>query len=125
MIRSIERRSSDLKELIRAQEKAEVSQAEGLLKRLEQEIAELKRRDVELGQLLHTEDQIHFLKVNVVGLLVNKMSDCINSVSCFPCWNSLIPSTCTLALKGVFSECSRLRPLLNILSSVRSVSVRV
>ncbi|XP_031426972.1 tripartite motif-containing protein 16-like isoform X1 [Clupea harengus] len=62
MIRSIERRRSEVKELIRAQEKAEVSRAEGLLKRLEKEIAELKRRDAELEQLSHTEDDIHFLK---------------------------------------------------------------
>ncbi|XP_031426052.1 tripartite motif-containing protein 16-like [Clupea harengus] len=62
MIRSIERRCSEVKELIRAQEKAEVSRAEVLLKQLEQEIAELKRTDVELEQLSHTEDHIHFLK---------------------------------------------------------------
>ncbi|XP_076123380.1 E3 ubiquitin-protein ligase TRIM47-like [Alosa pseudoharengus] len=62
MIRSIERRRSEVTELIRAQEKAEVSQAEGLLKQLEQEIAELKRRDAELEQLSHTDDHIHFLK---------------------------------------------------------------
>ncbi|XP_031426971.1 tripartite motif-containing protein 16-like [Clupea harengus] len=62
MIRSIERRRSEVKELIRDQEKAEVSRAEDLLKRLEQEIAELKRRDAELEQLSHTEDDIHFLK---------------------------------------------------------------
>ncbi|XP_048091883.1 E3 ubiquitin-protein ligase TRIM47-like [Alosa alosa] len=62
MIRSIERRRSEVKELIRAQEKAEVSRAEGLLKRMEQEIAELKRRDVELEKLSHTEDHIQFLK---------------------------------------------------------------
>ena len=55
MIRSIERRCSEVKELIRDQEKAEVSRAEDLLKRLEQEIAELKRRDAELEQLSHTE----------------------------------------------------------------------
>ncbi|XP_041948547.1 tripartite motif-containing protein 16-like protein [Alosa sapidissima] len=62
MIRSIERRRSEVTELIRAQEKAEVSRAEGLLKRMEQEIAELKRRDVELEQLSHTKDHIQFLK---------------------------------------------------------------
>ena len=74
MIRSIERRRSEVKELIRDQEKAEVSRAEGLLKRLEQEIAELKRRDAELEQLSHTEDDIHFLKVTVDdGLLVHRM----------------------------------------------------
>ncbi|KAL2092791.1 hypothetical protein ACEWY4_012589 [Coilia grayii] len=62
MMRSIERRRSEVTELIRAQEKAEVSRAEGLLKRLEQEIAELKRRDAEMKQLSLTEDPIHFLK---------------------------------------------------------------
>ncbi|XP_061095059.1 tripartite motif-containing protein 16-like [Conger conger] len=62
MIRSIERRCSEVKELIRDQEKAEVSRAEGLLERLEQEIAELRRRDTELEQLSHTEDHIHFLQ---------------------------------------------------------------
>ena len=66
LIRSIERRRFEVKQLIRDQEKAEVSRAEGLLKRLEQEIAELKRRDAELGQLSHTEDHIHFLQVTLV-----------------------------------------------------------
>ncbi|KAJ8376942.1 hypothetical protein SKAU_G00075220 [Synaphobranchus kaupii] len=62
LIRSIERRHSEVKELIRDQEKAELSRAEGLLERLEQEIAELRRRDAELEQLSHTEDHIHFLQ---------------------------------------------------------------
>ncbi|XP_064816330.1 tripartite motif-containing protein 16-like isoform X2 [Oncorhynchus masou masou] len=65
LIRSIERRSSEVKELIRAQEKAQVSQAEGLLSRreqLKQEIAELRKRSTELEQLSHTEDHIHFLQ---------------------------------------------------------------
>ncbi|XP_029605166.1 tripartite motif-containing protein 16-like, partial [Salmo trutta] len=62
LIRSIERRSSQVKELIRAQEKAQVSQAEGLLEQLKQEIAELRKRSTELEQLSHTEDHIHFLQ---------------------------------------------------------------
>ncbi|XP_062399865.1 tripartite motif-containing protein 16-like [Sardina pilchardus] len=62
MIHSIETRRSEVKELIRDQEKAEVSWAEGLMKQLEQEIVNLKRRDAELEQLSHTEDHIHFLK---------------------------------------------------------------
>ncbi|KAM9433489.1 uncharacterized protein ACWYII_017115 [Salvelinus alpinus] len=45
LIRSIERRRSEVKELIRAQEKAEVSRAEG---HLEQGVAELRRSDAEL-----------------------------------------------------------------------------
>ncbi|XP_035269072.1 E3 ubiquitin/ISG15 ligase TRIM25-like [Anguilla anguilla] len=62
LICSIERRRSEVKELIRDQEKAEVSRAERILERMEQEIAELKRRDAELEQLSHTEDYIHFLQ---------------------------------------------------------------
>ena len=63
LIRSIERRRSEVKELIRAQEKAQVSQAEGILEQLKQEIAELRKRSTELEQLSHTEDHIHFLQV--------------------------------------------------------------
>ena len=63
LIRSIERRRSEVKDLIRAQQGAAVSRAEGLLERLEQEIAELRRRDAELEKLSHTEDNIHFLQV--------------------------------------------------------------
>ncbi|XP_019895881.3 tripartite motif-containing protein 16-like isoform X2 [Esox lucius] len=62
LIRSIERRCSELKDLIRAQEKTQVSQAEGLLEKLKQEIAELRKRSTELEQISHIEDHIHFLK---------------------------------------------------------------
>ncbi|KAI4898962.1 hypothetical protein NFI96_002079 [Prochilodus magdalenae] len=62
LISSIERKRSEVTELIRAQEKAAVGRAEDLLMRLEQEIAELRRRDAELEQLSHTDDHIHFLQ---------------------------------------------------------------
>ncbi|XP_029609542.1 tripartite motif-containing protein 16-like isoform X2 [Salmo trutta] len=62
-IDSVERRRTEMKELIIAQEYTAVSQAEGLMERLEQEIAELKMRGVELEKLAHTEDHIHFLEV--------------------------------------------------------------
>uniref|UniRef100_A0A3B3SAW7 Uncharacterized protein n=1 Tax=Paramormyrops kingsleyae TaxID=1676925 RepID=A0A3B3SAW7_9TELE len=62
MIRSIERRRSEVTLLIRDQEKAAVSQAEGDMERLKQEIDELKRRHSELEQLSHTDDHIHFLQ---------------------------------------------------------------
>ncbi|XP_030631964.1 tripartite motif-containing protein 16-like protein [Chanos chanos] len=62
LIRSIERRCREVTELIRDQEKSELSQAEGVLERLEQEIADLRRRDTELEQLSYTEDHIHFLQ---------------------------------------------------------------
>ncbi|KAI7792831.1 putative tripartite motif-containing protein 16-like, partial [Triplophysa rosa] len=62
LIRSIERSRSEVTQLIRDQEKTAVSPAEGVLKRLEQEIDDLRRRDTELEQLLHTDNHIHFLK---------------------------------------------------------------
>ncbi|KAL0150628.1 hypothetical protein M9458_054045 [Cirrhinus mrigala] len=62
LIRSIERSRSELIRLIRDQEKYAVSRAEGRLERLEQEINDLRRRDAELEQLLHTQDHIQFLQ---------------------------------------------------------------
>uniref|UniRef100_A0A3B1JF24 Tripartite motif-containing protein 16-like n=1 Tax=Astyanax mexicanus TaxID=7994 RepID=A0A3B1JF24_ASTMX len=62
MILSIERRCSEVRQMIRDQEKAAVSRAEERLKRLEQEITELKRRDADLEKLSFTEDHIHFLQ---------------------------------------------------------------
>ncbi|XP_057191038.1 tripartite motif-containing protein 16-like isoform X2 [Triplophysa rosa] len=62
LIRSIERSRSEVIQLIRDQEKAAVSRAEELLKQLEQEIDDLRRRDAELDQISHTDDHIHFLQ---------------------------------------------------------------
>ncbi|KAJ8276910.1 hypothetical protein GJAV_G00069270, partial [Gymnothorax javanicus] len=62
LIRSIEKRCSEVKQLIRDQEKAEVKLADKLLEQLEEEIAELKSRDAELEQLSYAEDHIHFLQ---------------------------------------------------------------
>uniref|UniRef100_A0A674B242 Tripartite motif-containing protein 16-like n=1 Tax=Salmo trutta TaxID=8032 RepID=A0A674B242_SALTR len=75
LIRSIERRSSEVKKLIRAQEKAQVSQAEGLLEQLKQEISELRKRSTELEQLSHTEDHIHFLQSYQSLSSISKSSD--------------------------------------------------
>ncbi|KAM4605184.1 tripartite motif-containing protein 16-like [Polymixia lowei] len=62
LIRSIERRRSEVKEQIKTQQKAEVSRTEELQKQKEQQISELRRRNAELEQLSHTEDHIHFLQ---------------------------------------------------------------
>ncbi|KAI7814649.1 E3 ubiquitin-protein ligase TRIM39-like isoform X1 [Triplophysa rosa] len=52
-------------ELLRVieKEKAAEDQAEDLMKELEQEITELKRRDTELEQLSHTDDHLHLLQI--------------------------------------------------------------
>ncbi|XP_058872457.1 uncharacterized protein LOC117432616 isoform X8 [Acipenser ruthenus] len=62
LIRSIEKIHTEVIELIGANEKAALNQAEGRMKKLEQEIAELRRRNAELKQLSETEDHIHFLQ---------------------------------------------------------------
>ncbi|XP_058872717.1 tripartite motif-containing protein 16-like [Acipenser ruthenus] len=62
LIRSFEKIHTEVTELIGANEKAAVNQAEGRMKKLEQEIAELRRRNAELKQLSETEDHIHFLQ---------------------------------------------------------------
>ncbi|XP_055076242.2 tripartite motif-containing protein 16 isoform X1 [Misgurnus anguillicaudatus] len=62
LIRSIERSRSEVTQLIRDQEKDAVSQAEGLLKQLQQEIADLKRRNTDLEKLSYTDNDIHFLQ---------------------------------------------------------------
>uniref|UniRef100_A0A4W6BL14 FinTRIM family, member 87 n=1 Tax=Lates calcarifer TaxID=8187 RepID=A0A4W6BL14_LATCA len=62
LIRSIEKQSCEVKELILVQGRAAVSQAEELLEKMQREIAELRRTDAELEKLCRTEDHVHFLQ---------------------------------------------------------------
>ncbi|XP_075967075.1 tripartite motif-containing protein 16-like [Anarhichas minor] len=61
LIRLMEKRSSDVKQQVRSQQKSEVSRVKELQEKLEQEISELKRNDAELKLLSHTEDHNQFL----------------------------------------------------------------
>ncbi|XP_063325654.1 tripartite motif-containing protein 16-like [Pelmatolapia mariae] len=61
LIRLIQKRSSDVKQQVRSQQETEVSRVKELQEKLEQEIAELKRKGGELEQLSHTEDHNQFL----------------------------------------------------------------
>ncbi|XP_063325748.1 tripartite motif-containing protein 16-like [Pelmatolapia mariae] len=61
LIRLIQKRSSDVKQQVRSQQETEVSRVKELQEKLEQEIAELKRKDGELEQFSHTEDHNQFL----------------------------------------------------------------
>ncbi|KAK3563377.1 hypothetical protein QTP86_023329, partial [Hemibagrus guttatus] len=63
LIRSIESSQAELLEVMEEKQKAAEKQAEGLIKDLEQEIEELKKRDAELEQLSHTDDHLHLLQV--------------------------------------------------------------
>ena len=66
LIRSIELKRFEVRELIIAQEKTAVNQAEQLLDKIQKEIAELKKSETELDELSHTEDHIVFLQVTVL-----------------------------------------------------------
>ncbi|XP_037638671.1 tripartite motif-containing protein 16-like [Sebastes umbrosus] len=61
LIRLMEKRSCDVKQQVRSQQKSEVSRVKELQEKLEQEITELKRRDAEMKLLSHTEDHNQFL----------------------------------------------------------------
>uniref|UniRef100_A0A672N1E7 Tripartite motif-containing protein 16-like protein n=1 Tax=Sinocyclocheilus grahami TaxID=75366 RepID=A0A672N1E7_SINGR len=82
LISSIERRRSEVTQMIKDREKIVVSRAEGLLKELEHEIDQLRRSDAELQQLSQTHNHTYFLQVtpcitdsslDVVGKSVAKL----------------------------------------------------
>ncbi|XP_034039648.1 tripartite motif-containing protein 16-like isoform X2 [Thalassophryne amazonica] len=59
--RLIEKRSSEVKQQIRSQQKTELNRVKQLQEKLEQAIADLKRKDTDLDQLSHTQDLNQFL----------------------------------------------------------------
>lgn len=63
LIRSIEKQREEVKELIRVQERAAVTQAEEQLDKMQRETAALRRTEAELEKLCHTDEHIHFLQV--------------------------------------------------------------
>lgn len=62
LIRSIELKRFEVRELINDQEKMAIGEAEKLLEQIQKEIAELKKNEDELDKLFHAEDSIHFLQ---------------------------------------------------------------
>ncbi|TSN03370.1 E3 ubiquitin/ISG15 ligase TRIM25 [Bagarius yarrelli] len=62
LIDSMKRRCSEVKTLIRAQEKAELSRAEELRQQLDRELKELRARIPEIQQVLTTNDHIDFMQ---------------------------------------------------------------
>lgn len=62
LIQSIETLCFEVTEMIKAKEQLELDEAHGFMEKLEQEIAELKRRDAEYDTLAHLDDETQFLK---------------------------------------------------------------
>uniref|UniRef100_A0A672KEV0 E3 ubiquitin-protein ligase TRIM39-like n=1 Tax=Sinocyclocheilus grahami TaxID=75366 RepID=A0A672KEV0_SINGR len=63
LIRSIERCQSELLLMMEEQQKAAEKQAEDLIKELQQEITDLKKRNTELEQISHTDDHLHVIQI--------------------------------------------------------------
>ncbi len=83
LIRSIEKRRTEVKQLIRDQEQAAVKQAEQRLAQLELELDGLRWKETELKQLSNTDDPIHFLQVTEIFLNKGlKTTDFSNSYFC-------------------------------------------
>ncbi|XP_020506281.1 E3 ubiquitin/ISG15 ligase TRIM25-like [Labrus bergylta] len=62
LVRLVKNRSSEVRQEIRARQKAEVSLAKELKEKLDAELMELRRKDAELERLTHTEDHTRFLQ---------------------------------------------------------------
>lgn len=79
LIQSIELKRFEVRELIKAQEKTAVSQAEQVLEKIQKEIAELKRNEAELDKLSHAEDHVHFLQVGTTRIDARQADLFLNS----------------------------------------------
>lgn len=64
LLRTMERKYNEVKEMIHTHERTTVTQAEMLLDRLEEEITLLRKKHNDLEKLSHTDDHIHFLQVS-------------------------------------------------------------
>ncbi|KAL1246692.1 hypothetical protein QQF64_034376 [Cirrhinus molitorella] len=107
LIRSIQRSRSEVIQMIRDREKAEVNRAERLLEQLKQEIDDLSRRDAELVQFLHTDDHIHFLQ-SFQSFSVPASTENI-AISSFPYENvresiSMLENLCKEAIASIFGK---------------------
>ncbi|KAI5610866.1 bloodthirsty-relatedprotein family, member 6, partial [Silurus asotus] len=63
LIHSIEKSQAELLEVMEEKQKAVEKQAEGLVKELEEEIDELKRGDIRMEQLSHSDDHLYLLQI--------------------------------------------------------------
>uniref|UniRef100_A0A672F5M9 B30.2/SPRY domain-containing protein n=1 Tax=Salarias fasciatus TaxID=181472 RepID=A0A672F5M9_SALFA len=62
LIQVIQRKSGDVRRLVRSQQETEVNRARELQEKLKQEISELRGKDAELERLTHMEDHTQFLR---------------------------------------------------------------
>ncbi|XP_033503348.2 tripartite motif-containing protein 16-like [Epinephelus lanceolatus] len=75
-VEDIKKIFTDAKQQIRSRQKSGVTLANELQEKLEQEIADLRRKDAELGQLSHADDHIQFLHNYI---LLSRLSEATDS----------------------------------------------
>ncbi|KAF5898861.1 E3 ubiquitin/ISG15 ligase TRIM25-like, partial [Clarias magur] len=119
LIKSIERRCSEVTAQIRAQEKAAVSPAEEVMKQLEQEITELKRRTAEMEELSHTQDPIYFLQnfqavlapmgCDIPTITVHSLLSFENVIVSVSQLKSALEDLCKDQIKKISSEVKKVR----------------
>ncbi|KAI5104637.1 E3 ubiquitin-protein ligase TRIM39 [Silurus meridionalis] len=63
LISCIDKSQAELLKVLEEKQKASEKQAEDFIKDLEQELSKLKRKNLDLEQLLHTEDHLHLLQI--------------------------------------------------------------
>ncbi|XP_049428133.1 E3 ubiquitin-protein ligase TRIM21-like isoform X3 [Epinephelus fuscoguttatus] len=80
---AVERGLNELIKMIKAKQRMTQKQSEGLIKELEQEISELKKRSTEVKQLSHSEDHLHLLQ-SVQSLKAPRLSKDWKEVSICP-----------------------------------------
>ncbi|XP_063049948.1 tripartite motif-containing protein 16-like [Engraulis encrasicolus] len=120
LLQSIERRRSEVREQIRAQKKEAAKDAEDVLEKLEQELAELKRGHAELEKLSLEEDHVHFLQsFQVLKSSVSKTSP---SISLNPHMSFLDLSKSLSALKREVDELCK-QNMTKISGEVASVEI--
>lgn len=64
LMRCIERSQAELLKVMEERQDATERQAEQFIRELEQEIIKLKKKNNEMEDLLHTQDQLKFLQVS-------------------------------------------------------------
>lgn len=64
LMRCIERSQAELLTVMEEKQKATERQAEQFIRELEHEIIKLKKKNNEMEDLLHTQDQLKFLQVS-------------------------------------------------------------
>ncbi|XP_073673166.1 tripartite motif-containing protein 16-like protein [Garra rufa] len=120
VIQSLEVLCFEVMEMIKAKEQMELDEAHGFMEKLEQEIAEVKRRDAEYDTLAHLDDKTQFLKsyetlcsqpelVTSPAVLVNP-DFCFEMVSRkLTCLNEDIKDVCQKKLEKLSNKMTHLK----------------